>query len=114
MNFNPAIERRSVDEIRNFQEGELKKMIHFLSSNSPFYQRHFQTNKIDVEAIRSVNDLRMIPPTTKDDLQQFNWDFLCVPRNKVIEYTSTSGTLGKPVTIALTEKDMQRLAYNES
>jgi phenylacetate-CoA ligase len=114
MNFNPAIERRSVDEIRNFQEGELKKMIHFLSSNSPFYQRHFQTNKIDVEAIRSVSDLWMIPPTTKDDLQQFNWDFLCMPRNKVIEYTSTSGTLGKPVTIALTEKDMQRLAYNES
>ena len=31
----------------------------------------------------------------------------------MIEYTSTSGTLGSPVTIALTEKDLQRLAYNE-
>ena len=31
----------------------------------------------------------------------------------MIEYTSTSGTLGAPVTIALTEKDLQRLAYNE-
>ena len=34
-------------------------------------------------------------------------------RNKIIEYTSTSGTLGSPVTIALTENDLQRLAFNE-
>jgi phenylacetate-CoA ligase len=40
--------------------------------------------------------------------------FLCVPRTQVIEYMSTSGTLGAPVTIALTEKDLQRLAYNEN
>ena len=33
--------------------------------------------------------------------------------NKIIEYTSTSGTLGSPVTIALTENDLQRLAFNE-
>ena len=46
-------------------------------------------------------------------MQSFNEEFLCVPRTSVIEYTSTSGTLGSPVTIALTEKDLQRLAYNE-
>ncbi|HTE33249.1 MAG TPA: AMP-binding protein, partial [Chryseolinea sp.] len=32
---------------------------------------------------------------------------------KIVEYTSTSGTLGNPVTVALTENDLQRLAYNE-
>jgi phenylacetate-CoA ligase len=37
-----------------------------------------------------------------------------VTRNKIVEYTSTSGTLGKAVTIGLTENDLQRLAYNES
>ncbi len=31
----------------------------------------------------------------------------------MLEYTTTSGTLGKPVAIALTEKDLQRLAHNE-
>ena len=34
-------------------------------------------------------------------------------RDKIIEYSSTSGTLGSPVTIALTENDLDRLAYNE-
>src|SRR5690606_32794216 len=61
-----------------------------------------------------IEDLRHLPVTTKDDLQKNNWDFLCVPRNQIIEYTSTSGTLGQPVTIALTENDLKRLAYNEA
>ena len=49
----------------------------------------------------------------KENLQQRNDDFLCVPRNRIIEYSSTSGTLGSPVTIALTENDLNRLTYNE-
>ncbi len=56
----------------------------------------------------------MLPTTTKGDMQEHNWDFLCVTSNKVKEYTATSGTMGRPVTIALTENDLQRLAYNES
>ncbi|HTH56358.1 MAG TPA: AMP-binding protein [Cyclobacteriaceae bacterium] len=114
MKFQPEIERRLASEVRQFQDGELKKLMRFLEVNSPFYKRHFQTHGINVEAILTLDNLRLVPPTTKDDLQQFNWDFLCVPKNRIIEYTSTSGTLGKPVTIALTEKDLQRLAYNES
>ena len=55
----------------------------------------------------------MIPTTAKEDLQQRNDDFICVPKNKIIEYTSTSGTLGAPVTVALTENDLKRLADNE-
>lgn len=46
-------------------------------------------------------------------MQRHNWDFLCVPQEKLREYTATSGTMGSPVTIALTENDLQRLAYNE-
>ena len=60
-----------------------------------------------------MEDLSVIPVTIKEDLQQRNEDFLCVPRNKIIEYSSTSGTLGNPVTIMLTENDLARLACNE-
>ncbi len=54
-----------------------------------------------------------IPTTTKEDFSKHNFDFLCVPKNKIIDYTTTSGTTGSPVTIVLTENDLQRLAYNE-
>lgn len=100
-------------EIREMQEKKLRELIVYLNSNSPYYQRIFKTHKIDPEKIRSLKDLVQLPFTTKEDLQLYNDEFLCVPKISVVEYTSTSGTLGSPVTIALTENDLQRLALNE-
>jgi phenylacetate-CoA ligase len=108
------IEYQSKKKIKTFQEEKLKLHLEYVSRHSPFYQQHFKQHGISIDNINSIEDLASIPPTTKDDLQNRNWDFLCVPRQKIIEYTSTSGTLGKPVIIALTEHDLQRLAYNES
>jgi len=92
---------------------KLQELLTYLSANSPFYQELFEKNQIDIRQIKTLNDLTLIPTTTKDDLQQRTADFLCVPAEKIIEYTSTSGTLGGPVTIALTDRDIERLAYNE-
>jgi phenylacetate-CoA ligase len=58
-------------------------------------------------------DLAAIPVTTKEMLQKNNMDFLCVERSKIIDYITTSGTLGEPVTFTMTENDLERLAYNE-
>lgn len=100
-------------EIREIQENKLGKLLEYLKNNSPYYQRIFKQNQIDLQKISRLEDLVLLPTTSKEDLQLNNDDFLCVPRTLVIEYTSTSGTLGAPVTIALTEKDLQRLALNE-
>lgn len=114
MSFNPDIEKQSLAAIADFQNQRLTEAITYAANHSPFYKKHFAAHGITPASVTSREALQLIPPTTKDDLQQFNWDFLCVPRAKIIEYTSTSGTLGKPVTIALTSGDLQRLAYNES
>ena len=95
------------------QEQKLQELLKYLSEKSPFYQDLFAKHAIDITKIKSAADLSIIPPTTKDDLQARNYDFLCVPVKDVVEYTSTSGTLGSPVTIALTESDLNRLALNE-
>ena len=58
--------------------------------------------------------MQQLPTTTKQELQLHNADFLCVEPRDIIDYVTTSGTLGEPVTIALTEGDLQRLAYNEA
>ncbi len=100
-------------EIRELQERKLRELILYLKQNSPYYQRIFNLQKINPMSIRSLQDLTQLPFTTKEDLQLYNDEFLCVAKESVLEYTSTSGTLGTPVTIALTEKDLQRLALNE-
>ena len=110
----PEIETKSATEIKVFQEAKLKVALEYLSNNSPFYKRHFETHQISVSQILTLTDLKKIPVTTKDDLQQFNDDFICVPKSKIIDYVTTSGTLGDPVTFALTDADLERLAYNEA
>src|ERR1700722_11303325 len=99
--------------INTEQDTKLRELMTSLSKNSPFYKELFSKNNISISDIKTIADLVHIPTTTKDDLQQHNDDFLCVPQSQVAEYTSTSGTLGSPVTIALTENDLQRLATNE-
>jgi len=113
MSFIPEIEQRPLADQAHFQYEKLKTMLAMLQEKSPFYQRLFKAKKIDIADIRALEDIVKLPTTSKEDLQNNNRDFLCVPPAAVREYTCTSGTLGRPVTIALTEQDLQRLAYNE-
>ncbi len=107
------IEFESIDTIKAFQDEKLRKAVLYLKAHSPYYQRLFDKCHININNIRQIEDLVNIPFTEKKDLQLFNEDFLCVPKEKVIDYITTSGTLGEPVTFGCTEVDLQRLAYNE-
>ncbi|MBK9531993.1 MAG: AMP-binding protein [Ferruginibacter sp.] len=113
MNYSPEAAFQSIEEIKSMQEIKLQETIAYLNTYSPFYREFFSKARFNPSGIKTMEDLGVIPVTIKEDLQQRNEDFLCVPRNKIIEYSSTSGTLGNPVSIMLTENDLQRLACNE-
>lgn len=108
------LDSRDEEIIKEYQNKKLTETLQYLQKKSGFYRNLFKINNIDVNKIKTVDDLKYIPPSTKRDIQLYNWDFLCVPKDRIVEYTSTSGTLGTPVVIALSENDLQRLAYNES
>ncbi|AUP79575.1 phenylacetate--CoA ligase family protein [Flavivirga eckloniae] len=110
----PKIEKASTEEIKSFQEEKLKLLLNYLNKHSAFYKRMFNEHDININNINTLEDLTTIPTTSKDDLQQYNDDFICVPRKEIIDYVTTSGTLGEPVTFALTDNDLKRLAYNEA
>lgn len=111
--FNPKLAFASTDEQKQHQFVELKKLLLYLQDNSAFYQKKFKEDNIDINNIKSLDDISFLPTTTKTDMQEHNWEFLCTVESEIKEYTATSGTMGKPVTIALTENDLKRLAYNE-
>ncbi|MFZ4931515.1 phenylacetate--CoA ligase family protein [Chryseobacterium sp. Mn2064] len=114
MDFYPSIERSDLQEIKRFQEIQLQKLLVYLENNSPFYQKLFRENNICIEDIHTLEDLQTIPTTTKNDLQQYNHDFFCITPDKIVDYSTTSGTLGDPVTFGLSDEDLERLAYNEA
>jgi phenylacetate-CoA ligase len=111
--YSPGAAYQSRESTKQMQEKKLQELLLYVNRQSAFYRELFQNHQIDIAAVRTIEDLRNIPPTTKEDLQQRNDDFLCVSKSKIVEFSSTSGTLGRPVTVALTESDLQRLAFNE-
>jgi phenylacetate-CoA ligase len=102
-----------VSEIEQLQTSKLIDLLQYVNSNSKYYQSVFSNNSIDISEIKTLEDLQKVPVTTKDALYKYNKDFICVPSEKIIDYVTTSGTLGDPLTFILTEHDLERLAYNE-
>ena len=114
MQLFPLIEKSDIQDIKKFQEEQLKELLKYLETHSPFYQNLFKEKNIDISSIQTLEDLSKLPVTTKTDLQLHNDDFFCVPMTKIVDFSTTSGTLGDPVTFGLSEKDMERIAYNEA
>lgn len=113
-NFIPEIEKQSPELIKDYQFSRLQNLLAYLSGNSTFYCTLFKKHRINTEDIKSLEDMQHIPVTTKEDLQLKNEEFICVDKEKIIDYITTSGTLGDPVTLAMTDQDLERLAYNEA
>ncbi|CAZ96183.1 AMP-binding protein [Zobellia galactanivorans] len=110
----PEIEKASSEKIKAFQEEKLQELIAYIAEKSPYYKRVFKEHDIKVSDIRTLEDLAKLPVTTKEELQHYNDDFLCVPKSQIIDFVTTSGTLGDPVILGQTDKDLDRLAHNEA
>ena len=110
----PEIEKQSQADIVALQEKKLQEVLAYVNEHSAFYKRLFKEYNINVSAIKTLSDLTKLPTTCKDDLQRDNDAFRCVPKSAIVDYASTSGTLGMPVTFGLTDNDLKRLAYNEA
>ncbi len=111
MERNGNIQFGTKEKIKDFQEAGLRETLDYLRQHSGFYGRMLR--EYNPNEIQSIEDLDRLPVTTKDDLQKYAEDFICVPKNRVVDYVTTSGTLGDPITFVLTSNDLDRLAYNE-
>lgn len=79
---------------------------YYAKKHSPFYRGLFR-------GMKAVPPLEQVPTVDKGILSERNGDFLCVPRERVVEIVTTSGTTGEPLLWMLTESDVRRLALNE-
>ena len=78
----------------------------YAAEHSPFYRELFR-------GLSDVPPLEQVPLTDKEMISERNLDFLSVPRERVVEIVTTSGTTGQPLLWMLTEADLRRLARNE-
>src|SRR5690349_4299917 len=78
----------------------------YAAERSPYYKQLFEkTHKVPaIETVATVD---------KRILSEHNLDFLCVPRERIVEVVTTSGTTGNPLQWMLTDSDLERLGENE-
>ena len=99
---------------RKKQWQRIQQQLSYTFRTSKFYQEAWKQYSIQVDSITSYEDFSKLPITTKEQLQQYNEDFISIPQEQIIDHVTTSGTLGEPVSFYLNEYDLERLAENES
>lgn len=94
-------------DLEQLQIERLQATLNRVYRNVAFYKHSFDEQKIDVEKIKSLDDLRYLPFTTKEDLQKgYPYAMFAVPLRDVIRIHSTSGTTGKPIVVGYTKNDL--------
>ena len=110
MYLHKEMETMTRPEIETLQLERLKKTVNHCM-NSPFYKKRFEEINLKPEDIQTLDDLRKIPFTTKQDLRDtYPFGIASVPLEKATRLHSSSGTTGNPTVILHTQKDLDEWA----
>ena len=104
-------ERMSRDEIRALQLERLQWTVRHAYENVPLYTRKLDDAGVAPGDIRSLEDVRLLPFTTKEDLRQtYPFGMFAVPMDRVRRIHASSGTTGRPTVVGYTQGDLDRWA----
>ncbi|GAW90845.1 phenylacetate--CoA ligase family protein [Calderihabitans maritimus] len=96
------------EELRKLQLERLQATVKRVYEQVPFYRKAFEERGILPEDIKSLEDVRKLPFTTKDDLRQnYPYGLFAVPLREVVRLHASSGTTGKPVVVGYTRRDLE-------
>ena len=108
--FNPELETMPVDQLHELQLKRLKQTVRHCM-NAPFYQKKFQERGITPDDIQTLEDVRKLPFTSKEDLREnYPFGLSCVPLKECVRLHSSSGTTGNPTVVLHTQKDLDEWA----
>ena len=108
--LHPQYETLSREEIEKLQLERLQKTVRHCMNNE-FYQKKFKEAGITPDDIKTLDDVRKLPFTTKQDLREtYPFGMACVPLRDCVRLHSSSGTTGNPTVILHTQKDLDEWA----
>lgn len=93
--------------MHQLQSGQLSRMIQRMYDHVPFYRNRFKEKGIEPGDIGSVDQLKELPFTTKEDLREnYPFGLFTVPQSDVVRIHASSGTTGKPTVVGYTRQDI--------
>ncbi len=95
--------------LEQLQLERLQTTLNRVARNVPLYRQRFADLGIDPDDFRSLDDLRSLPFTTKQDIRDnYPYGLFAVPLRDVVRLQSSSGTTGKPIVVGYTGNDLRR------
>ena len=108
--LDPELETMSREQITALQVERLKATVAHCMNN-PIYKERLEKAGVTPENITSIDDIRRIPFTTKQDLREnYPFGLASVPLRECVRLHSSSGTTGNPTVILHTQKDLDEWA----
>ena len=108
--FNPEVETMPREELEKLQLERLQKTVRHCM-NAEFYRKKFDELGITPDDIQSLDDVRRLPFTTKEDLREnYPFGLACVPMRDCTRLHSSSGTTGNPTVVLHSQKDLDEWA----
>jgi len=100
-------EKLSRDQIRELQLERLQSSVRHAYRNVPVYRAKLDAVGVGPDDIRSLDDVRLLPFTTKDDLREsYPFGMFAVPMEEVARIHASSGTTGRPTVVGYTRGDL--------
>lgn len=97
----------SREDMRTLQGMRLKKLVEKVYHNVPFYRDKMQALGVLPSDIKTIDDIKLLPFTTKQDLRDNYPDKLnAVPQSEIVRVHASSGTTGKPTVVGYTRRDI--------
>jgi phenylacetate-CoA ligase len=111
MIYNMEFETLPREALEAIQLRRLKQTVERVYATVPFYRKQFDKAGVKPEHIKSLDDLRRLPFTTKQDLRDnYPFGLFAVPMENVVRIHASSGTTGKPTVVGYTARDIQTWA----
>ncbi|HTF99026.1 MAG TPA: phenylacetate--CoA ligase [Nitrospirota bacterium] len=108
MYWQPESECISKDELAQLQLERLESTLNRVYLNVPFYRKKFDEVKFNPDDLRSLDDLRKLPFTTKNDLREnYPYGLFAVPLREVVRVHASSGTTGMATVVGYSKNDIK-------
>jgi phenylacetate-CoA ligase len=108
MIWNKNMECADRQQMHEIQSKRLTAMIQRIYDHVPFYRNKLKEAGIEPGDIRSVDQLKDLPFTTKGDLRDnYPFGLFTVPQSEVVRIHASSGTTGKPTVVGYTQQDLE-------
>lgn len=109
--WNPTFECMSREEMTRIQNERLINTVKRVYHNVPFFRDKMQKKNVEPGDIKSIDDLKKLPFTYKQDLRDtYPYGMFAVPLSEIVRIHASSGTTGKQTVVGYTRKDIDTWA----